>query len=264
MRLLNVFLCVVLAPSAALAQDLTPATTGSAGDAAHQGVFLPFSMGATVAGGEGTSAAISTFSGYDTAYSQAQFQAIGELRVWGPIALRIGAAYAPTQDSRVRPTAGVHVQLLKQSTSGVDGSVAVSYKPEGLTQPEGEVESVLAIGRSFGALTAIANLAYGQDPDGHERDGEARISGLYALSTTVQGGIDARTRFSLGSQLTKIVPNHEAVFDLVAGPLIEWAPARLIEVSAQAGFSAARFPLLNAPAQLRTGAIALGGVGFVF
>jgi hypothetical protein len=264
MRLMTVLLCLASTPAAALAQDVVLPTPGTAADAAHEGVFLPFSMSPAVAGGDGTAASVSTFSGYDTAYAQAQFQAIGEVRVWGPIALRLGAAYAPTQSSRVRPTAGAHVEFLRQSTGGVDGSLAVSYKPEGLTQPEGEIESVLAFGRTFGAVAAFAGLAYGQDPDGHERDGEVRVSGLYSLTAAVQAGIDARTRFSLVSQLTKIVPNHEAIFDLVVGPLVEWAPTRLVALSAQAGLSAARFPFLNAPAQTRIGAIALGGVGIVF
>ena len=74
--------------------------------------------------------------------------ATAEVRVWGPFAIRGGAEYS-TIRKEPRPTIGGRVQLLRQEQHGIDGSFSVFYRPEGFTEPEGEIESFISLGRRF-------------------------------------------------------------------------------------------------------------------
>ncbi len=98
-----------------------------------------------------------------------------------------------------RPGIGAAVRLLDEARDGVAATGYLVYKAEGFAEPEGELEALASFGRSFGAVRAVANLAYGQDPEGNERDGEIglglQVRPLPALST----GLVGRYRDALGS-----------------------------------------------------------------
>ena len=106
------------------------------------------------------------------------------MRVWGPFAIRGGAEYSNVR-KEARPTIGGRVQLLRQERHGVDGSLSVFYRPEGFTEPEGEIETFVSLGRRFDRISVLGNLVYGQDPEGNERDGELRFASLYARGPLV-------------------------------------------------------------------------------
>jgi hypothetical protein len=97
------------------------------------------------------------------------------------------------------------------------------YRPEGFTESEGEVELVVAVAHRFGRLGTFANLVYGQDPEGAERDGEVRLGALYAVNASVQAGFDARLRADLGSEEGKRRAEGGAEYDLVFGPTASYA-----------------------------------------
>ncbi len=82
------------------------------------------------------------------------------------------------------------IQILDQWRHGVAGAgaVSVSYKGEGFSEPEGEIETVIALGRNFGRASVFANLVYGQDPEARESDGEIRLGATLALSDSLYGG----------------------------------------------------------------------------
>src|SRR4029079_84205 len=141
--------------------------------------------------------------------------ATAEVRVWGPFALRGGAEDSPVR-KEPRPTLGGRVQLLHQERHGIDGSLSVFYRPEGFTEPEGEIETFVSLGRRFDRLTVLGNLVYGQDPEGHERDGEVRFASLYAAGRWTFG-VDSRLRFAIGTQKSAMA-QAEPRFDLLAGP----------------------------------------------
>lgn len=131
----------------------------------------------------------------------------GEINLVGPLRLvlrvdNIGG------DNKARPGIGAAVQFMSQSVFGVDGSAYFSYKSEGFTETEGELEGLVAFGRQMGAVHGTLNLAYGQDFDGVERDGEValglHVEPLRGLFT----GVIGRYRDALGSdgdKGTKIV-----------------------------------------------------------
>jgi hypothetical protein len=193
----------------------------------------------------------SAMAGYDSAGSSASFEATAEVGIWGPIALRGGAVYAGAS-KRLRPSIGARVQALTESAHGVDASVGVFYKPEGLTEPEGEIEAVFSAGRHLGSCYATANLAYGQDPEANERDGEVRLAFLAPVASHLILGIDGRARFDLGSSKA-----GEPKLDLLVGPVAA-VPVGPIAFLLQGGASAVKF------AATKAGAFVLAGAGSSF
>jgi len=195
------------------------------------------------------------FAGYDGARSSPLGGATAEVRVWGPFSLRGGAEYS-TDRKAARPTVGGRVQILRQERHGIDGSLSVFYRPEGFTEPEGEIESFVSLGRRFDRVSVMGNLVYGQDPEGNERDGEVRLASLYGAGRW-SVGLDSRLRFALGAQKGTTAA-AEPKFDLLAGPVAA-ATVGPIALFAHAGPS-----VLKVTGATSVGVAALGGVGSVF
>jgi hypothetical protein len=154
--------------------------------------------------------------GYDTARQGALFDSVAEVRVWGPIALRAGVTYSD-DTRRMRPSVGARVQLLRQGAHGVDGTLTSAFKTEGFNEVEGEIETTFAVGRRFDRLYVLGNVAYGQDPEGNERDGELRAS-LLRLQGRGVWGLEARGRTAIGPQHgtnSAVEPRTDAVGGLV-------------------------------------------------
>ena len=181
--------------------------------------------------------------------------ATAEVRVWGPLAVRCGAEYSATRTTS-RPTIGVRAQLLRQPLHGVDASLSVFYRPEGFTEPEGEIETFVSLGRQFDTVYVLANLVYGQDPEGNERDGEVRTAALVgARRWTI--GLDSRARFGIGPQ-RGVMASAEPKFDLVAGPVAS------VVVGPVALFAEAGPAVLTLSNATAIGIQGLGGLGATF
>jgi hypothetical protein len=175
--------------------DDESAPAASALEAARTGAASPLLLGAAL----GPQRALVIGSGgYDTARSGALFDSAAEVRLFGPVSLRAGVTYSD-DTRRMRPSVGARVQLLRQAAHGVDGSLSSFFKTEGFDEAEGEIETTVAIGHRFEQVYVLGNLAYGQDPEGHERDGELRASVLRAHRRGVFG-LEARGRSALGAQ----------------------------------------------------------------
>ena len=218
----------------------------------RDGALLPSTLSPRV----GATAALAFgFAGYDGARSAPLGSATAEVRVWGPFAIRGGAEYSNVR-KEARPTIGGRVQLLRQERHGVDGSLSVFYRPEGFTEPEGEIETFVSLGRRFDRVSVLGNLVYGQDPEGNERDGELRFASLYAAGRW-SFGVDSRLRFAIGTQKSAMA-QAEPKFDLMAGP-IATAAVGPVAFFAQAGPS-----VLKVTGSTSAGVAALGGVGSVF
>jgi hypothetical protein len=214
------------------------------------GSFLPLTMPARVGG---TQAFASAFVGYDSAHDEPLAEVAAEVRLWGPIALRGGAARG-NGTQRMRPSIGARVQWLHQKAHGVDGSLGLFYKAEGFTEAEGEVEAVASVGRTAGNLALMANLAYGQDPEGRERDAELRAA-LLRRGGQLTLGIDARARSAIGHQARVTEPT----FDAFGGP-VAMIMLGTVAIFSEVGASALRMPGHG----IRAGFGALGGIGSAF
>ena len=183
---------------------------------AARGAFLAVAQTATV--DERRAYAVG-FGGYDSARSTGTFEAATELRLFGPVALR-GAAVYTNSTGTARPSFGARAQVLREDRQGVDAAVGLFYRPEGLTEPEGEIESVVSLGRHLGRTYLLGNLLYGQDPEGNERDGEVRMAALRPLAGRLLLGFDGRVRFDLGSSAAKLAARREALMDAMLGPTV--------------------------------------------
>jgi len=178
----------------------------AARDLAADDAFTPGIARAT-GRGQAFAVAAMTWNGAATD-NETTLDMIGELRVFGPVRLVL-------QVSKVfdtaRPGIGAAVQWLDEQKHGVASSAYLSFKTEGFSEPEGEIEAVLSFGKYLGPLRGTLNVAYGQDPEGNERDGEAAaalhlepIRGLFA-------GVVGRYRDALGSR------KEEVIRDVLAG-----------------------------------------------
>jgi len=181
---------------------------------AADGSFLPFTQVASV---DHQRAYALGLAGYNSARGTGTFETAAEVHVWGPFAVRGGAVYT-NGGGVLRPSFGGRVQLLREGRHGVDGAVGVFYRPEGLTEPEGEIESVFAVGTHAGATYLLGNLLYGQDPEANERDGELRLAALRPVRSRFIVGLDGRLRFDLGSNPAKLAEHNEATLDALLGP----------------------------------------------
>jgi hypothetical protein len=242
-------------PARARAQE-GPATALAAPDAtlaaASQGSFLALTLSGRVAS---TAALGSAYGGYDSARGKPTLGAFAEARLCKGIALRGGAEYSSARDA-MRPALALRAQVLRQEVHGLDGAVSVAYRAEGFTEAEGEMETALIVGRSFAGLTLLGNLVYGQDLEGNERDGEARLALLHQVGRG-NLGFDSRLRLALGPQ-AGARSDAEPKLDLFGGP-VATAVVGPLAFFAQAGLS-----LFQAAAQTRAGVAALGGLGGAF
>lgn len=219
------------------------------------GGYLPLSLSPRV---EASRVLAAGFGGYDSAKKSAAMRSFAEARVYRTLALRIGARLAEGSQ-RVRPSVGARAQLLSEQEHGVALGVALFYQAEGFTEPEGEIETTLSVGRRFGRVLLLGSLSYGQDPEGNERDGEVSVAGLARLAPWAHLGLDGRGRFDLGSNRAKLALTNEPTFDVDAGPVLQLALGPLA-LSAHAGVSV--FERVDEQTQL--GLVALAGLGTAF
>jgi hypothetical protein len=130
----------------------------------------------------------------------ARAQAIGavsaEALLGGRITLRAGVAYDVGQ---TRPSASASYAFLDPFRNAVGVLAGLAYKPEGLTEPGGELEATFAMSRRFGGGLASASLTYGQDADFVHHDGEAALAFVEPVAMHAAIGGLARARSGLGS-----------------------------------------------------------------
>jgi hypothetical protein len=233
------------------ADERAPATNFV--DAATQaGNFLPLTLPASVVRASASGAA---YGGYDSAAQNARVVSFAEARIYGPFALRIGAQSSGASE-RIAPSVTGRLQFVSEPKHGVDAALALAYNAEGFTELEGELEVLLAVGKTFGNLRLLGNLAYGQDVEGEERDGELRAAALYHLGSVYYLGLDARGRIDLGSETATLGTQQESEYDLDIGPVLNLALGPVV-VGMHGGVSALQRP----GGDTRWGAVVLAGLG---
>jgi hypothetical protein len=216
----------------------------------QEAAALPLTYG----GAHPYSAVVTGYGGYDSARNAAIFDIVTEVKVWGPFSIRGGGTYL-SDINDVKPIIGGVVQFLDQPKHGVSASFGVFYKPEGLTEPEGEIEGVLALSHVFdGRTTAAMNLVYGQDGEAVEKDGEIKLAILHRLRRALFVGFDTRLRFAIGDPK----PGDPSL-DFVGGPIASYVVSGFAP-SLQVGAS-----VIDANgAGTKTGVIALLGLSHAF
>ena len=158
---------------------------------------------------------------------------------------------------KARPGIGAAVQFLDEGKHGAAASAYFTYKAEGFTEVEGELEGLVSFGKQLGPVRGTFNLAYGQDPEGNERDGEValglHVEPLRGLFT----GVIGRYRDALGSRGDK---STGILRDVLGGASATYVVGRF-GVTAMAGFSGVETVTSGS---MQTGAAAALAVGAVF
>jgi hypothetical protein len=222
----------------------------TAAESARAGMFLPFAVSPQV---RTQRAFVRALGGYDSANHSPRLESAAEVVLYGPIALRVGMSYGERGVAQARPSGGLRVQLLRQDKHAIDLALGVFYKPEGFTEAEGEVETMLSFGRRRGRWNGIATLVYGQDPEASERDGEVRLAGLFDVLRALQVGVDIRGRMDLGGANSESRVKGAPTWDVVAGPVASYAFGP-VAVLAQVGLSGREL------GRFEVGVIGLGGI----
>jgi hypothetical protein len=210
-----------------------------AGDAASDGVFLPFTL---------TPSSRPTFgvvnSGYDGARKVVLYQAMADAHVVAGLSVRAGYT---SHDLSGQPSAllGARYQLLRQANHGLDLGVGLFYAPQDVVG-EGLVKGSLSLSRKFGRLALFGTAGYGQDPEGDDHRAEGSVASLYVVVPAFLVGLDARARALVLSSDEKHNGVTEPVFDIAAGPLAQYLVGP-VALSGQVGMSAVRFETHGAP-----------------
>jgi hypothetical protein len=169
-----------------------PVVPAAAHPAANDDGITP---GLTRAAATGKGIATSTL-GYNSASKATTLDFNAEIQVWGPFRLVLRV---DNVTEKARPGIGAAAQFLDEHKHGVAGSAYFSYKAEGFTEGEGELEGLVAFGKQLGPLHGTLNVAYGQDPEGNERDGEVALGLHVEALPNLFTGVVGRYRDALGS-----------------------------------------------------------------
>ncbi len=190
-------------PSVSRAQTADDAAeeTVAARAPANDDLFTP---GLTHAATQGRGFATAVAS-YNGAAHATTVDVNGEVTLFGPVRLVLrvdnvfGGDIGNGVSGKARPGIGAAVQFLDEKKHGVSSSAYFQYKAEGFTEAEGELEGLVSFAKQLGPVHSTLNLAYGQDPDNVERDGEValglHVEPIHGLFTGVVG----RYRDALGS-----------------------------------------------------------------
>jgi hypothetical protein len=199
------------------------------------------------------------FGGYDSARQSAVVGAGAELALTRWLALRAGFFYVPTgpDNDNVRPNVGLKAQLLHQENVGVDGAVAVNYRQERYVEDGGLLQALVSMGRSGDRFSTFANLAYAQDPELDDFEGEVRAAGLFRVVPALNLGLQASYRRDLGSTDEKRNNRVQPDYELTAGPVATFAASGWVLVL-QAGVDVLR------QNDLDVGVVGVAGVGTSF
>jgi len=223
-------------------------------DAMTDGAFLPLSMHT---GNASHGSAMVAWGGYTSDRDRAILDARAEVALLPWLVLQARTATDP-ESTGVRPSVGLRLRLIGESGARPGIALGAFYKTEGFTEPEGEMEGLLAFSAHLGRLGLLANLVYGQDADGRERDGEVGAAVTIGLGQRWLLGLDSRARLNLAPNAAA-QPGKQPLphFDLVAGPLAmcRLGPAFL---AAQAGIAMIEL------AGLRSGVFVMVGFGAAF
>lgn len=141
--------------------------------------------------------AVSTQGGYDGAQQRALATGLVEVALYSRLSAFAAVTYGEEAGGATRPALGLAVQLVDPRRAPVGLRLSGAYKPEGFSEPEGELETVLTAAHLFERDVARVFVAYGRDPDGHESDVEVGAGYLRRVTASLVVGATARYRYAI-------------------------------------------------------------------
>lgn len=152
-----------------------------------------------------------TEGGWNGGDRRAEVDATVEATIFARASVFATAQYGGVY-TNARPTLGAAYQVIDPRTGPNSARISVAYKPEGFTEPEGELESVLVLSRRIYGDAVRLRVAYGQDPEGAESDAEAGGSYMHRLNAGFEIGATSRYRHAI-----KVKTTAEPRWDFIGG-----------------------------------------------
>ena len=225
---------------------------------ARQGMMLPSLVAANT--DLTTRATATSWAGYDAARSSFVLRTFADATLYGRLAIRAGVSYLPDSahtSATAQPSIGARLQLLREAKHGVDLGIGAFYRMDRFTHEEGLIQALLTASVHLGRTALFGNLAYGQDAEGDDQEGEAMFALLHSLSESLQLGFESRARFKLASSDQKPRAVPLSTVDASVAPTLSYALGP-IALLAQAGVSTVR------TTSWRAGALAMAGLASSF
>lgn len=163
---------------------------------------------------------MATEGGWSGADHRAEVAATAEATVVPRASVFVTMHYGGVS-ATTRPAIGAAYQLVDPRHGANGARITIAYKPEGLTEPEGELETALVLSRQIGADCARVRGAYGQDPEGRESDAELGASYIHEMGAGLELGATSRFRHAL-----KVKTALEPRWDAFGGAVGAWVVRR--------------------------------------
>ena len=140
---------------------------------------------------------LATEAGYDSAQQRTDATALVEAAIIPRLSVFAAVTYGEETTGASRPAIGVAYQVTDPRTAVVGTRLSVAYKPEGFSEPEGEIETIGMFSHFVGRDLSRAFVAYGSDPDGHESDVEVGAGYLHPVTDLFVVGVTTRYRYAI-------------------------------------------------------------------
>ncbi len=146
--------------------------------------------------------------------------------LWVPFRGLAGDVGAYYQTGSSGPSVRLRYQLLNQDSAGVNLSLGARYKSVGFAgEGSGEVEAMMAIGRSWGRLDTVLNGVWGWELNDPGMDAEVKALVGWRFTDNVRVGVEARAQSEVHDENGWKGPQMLQT-DLRAGPTAFWRIAK--------------------------------------
>jgi len=219
--------------------------------------FVP---GAIVAEAGAPLATSAGWGGYDGATRTPLVGATAEVRLGSRIIIGAGATYAARnteEPASVRPSVLARGQILDQASHGIDLGVAVAYRQDRFVTEDGLFQGTVSAGLHGDVNAVLASIGYGQDGEGDDHMGEARLIALHRLAGALHVALDGHAQWLLDSTDPHRVQHATPSLEVTIAPAITYSVGPTV-VMLEIGWSGVDVD------RFHSGVLALGGVGTYF
>jgi hypothetical protein len=238
----------------AAAEDTTALRRGLAAEPVR---FSPGIVAADTGTALGASVA---WAGYDGATRTPLMGASAEVRLGARVVIGAGATYAArdaSEPAAVRPSALARIQLLDQPSHGLDLALAAAYRQDRFVSEDGLFQATVALGVHGDAGAVLVNLGYGQDGEGDDHLGDARVVAFHHLVGRLQVGLDGHVQWLFDSSDPNRGQHDTPSLELTVAPAMSYGVGP-VTLTFEVGWSGIERDVFQG------GVLALGGVGTAF
>jgi hypothetical protein len=209
--------------------------------------------GAAIGSGHG-------WAGYDGATRTPLVGATAEVRLGARLIIGAGSTYAARdgQDrAELRPNVFARYQILDHARHGIDVGAALAYRQDRFISEEGMIQGTLSLGMRNDDSAVLVNLGYGQDGEGDDHIGIARLVALRHVVSTLHVGVDSNIQWLFDSTDPNRAQHGTPSLELTVAPAIAYGVGAAT-LTLEVGWSGVDFD------RFRSGVLAISGVGTSF